>query len=325
MTVVGHRQLREHAAHQGIPIGDAAGGVVALVAVGRRREAQRHALARHQGGDHVGVGGVAADQAMRADGPDVARAGYRRGRNLRHVVGVVRRFVIRRFGFWFFCGGQQVLQFTVLEAGECQLVSGLGQLGQFQRQHLLIPARIQRQPVVGNDVGALLHGGQVRQFDHRHLGHAQLVRRRQPPVSRDDAVVAIDQDRVRPAVLDNAGRDLGDLRFGVRARVAGVGDQRLDLAVLDVQWVQGFGFQKNKRSAVSAQPKTKPADGRCRGRVGVKGANLTGCEPRTRANLGSHPDARKASRSRPPHGLFRRKGPFRLGSVASKRLWLLRH
>jgi len=84
----------------------------------------------------------------------------------------------------------------------------------------------------------------VRQFDDRHLVETQLARGSQAPVARDDAVVAIHQQRIGPAVLDDAGGDLGDLRIGVRARIAGVGDQRLDLAVLDVERVQNRFLKK---------------------------------------------------------------------------------
>jgi hypothetical protein len=69
-------------------------------------------------------------------------------------------------------------------------------------------------------------------------------------VSGDDAVVAIDEDRVCPAVLDDAGRDLGDLTLGVRARIAGVGNQRLDLAVLDVERVQSGSPKSKTRRAL---------------------------------------------------------------------------
>jgi len=58
-------------------------------------------------------------------------------------------------------------------------------------------------------------------------------------VTGDDAAVAVHQNRVRPAVLDDAGRDLGDLRLGMRARIAGVGNQRLDLGVF-------FGKEANR-------------------------------------------------------------------------------
>jgi hypothetical protein len=80
-------------------------------------------------------------------------------------------------------------------------------------------------------------------------------------VARDDAVVAINQYRVRPAIFDDAGGDLGDLRIGMCARIAGVGNQRLDLAVLDVERIQR-GCPENR----------KPADDN-RGRVFGVGAN----------------------------------------------------
>ena len=88
------------------------------------------------------------------------------------------------------------------------------------------------------------------QFDHRHLIQTQLARSGQTPVPGDDAVVAIDEDRIRPAVLDDAGRDLGDLGIMVRARIAGVGNQRLDLAVLDVERVQSGNPKSKTRRAL---------------------------------------------------------------------------
>ena len=85
----------------------------------------------------------------------------------------------------------------------------------------------------------------MRQFNHRHLGQAQLVRGREPTVASDDAVVAVHQHRIRPTVLDDAGGDLGHLLIVVRSWIPGVGDQRLDLAVLDVEHIQ---FVSLKRS-----------------------------------------------------------------------------
>ena len=244
-----HRQMCEHTAHQAIPIVDTARGVVALVAVGRRGEAQLRRLTVHQRGDHAPVAGVATDQAMLTDTPDIAGTGHRQDGRVRHIVRSVRLISV-----WFRLGirlgaqhitGEQCLDLGILEAGQRQVVSSLGQIGQFQRQHFLVPASIQRQPVVRDHQRALLRDGEVCQFNHRHLSQPQLAGGGQTPVSGNDAVVAIDQDRVCPAVLDDAGRDLGDLALGVRARVAGVGNQRLDLAVLDVERVQS-GNPKNK-------------------------------------------------------------------------------
>ena len=94
LAVGGHRQLREHAAHQGVPIGDAAGGVVALVAVGRRGEAQRARSPAISAATTVGVGGVAADQAMRAQRQTSPGRDTGFDRRIRHVVSGVRFIVV---------------------------------------------------------------------------------------------------------------------------------------------------------------------------------------------------------------------------------------
>lgn len=57
-------------------------------------------------------------------------------------------------------------------------------------------------------------------------------------MSGDDAVDAVDQDRVGPAELDDTGGDLGDLCIGVDAWIAIIRIQVLDLSVLDVECVQ---------------------------------------------------------------------------------------
>lgn len=65
----------------------------------------------------------------------------------------------------------------------------------------------------------------------------------------DDAAAPIDEDGVVEAELANAGGDLGHLRLGVRAGIAGVGDQGVEWAVLDVQGVQGgvLGNEQTRR------------------------------------------------------------------------------
>jgi hypothetical protein len=50
-------------------------------------------------------------------------------------------------------------------------------------------------------------------------------------VARDDAGLAVDQDRVGPAELEQAGGDLGDLLGAVRARVPLVGAEPVDVPV----------------------------------------------------------------------------------------------
>ena len=59
----------------------------------------------------------------------------------------------------------------------------------------------------------------------------------------NDAVTTIDQDGLRPAKLHDAGRDLGNLRWRMRARIARIGQQRIDGAVFDLQ-VRRHGIKK---------------------------------------------------------------------------------
>ena len=64
----------------------------------------------------------------------------------------------------------------------------------------------------------------------------------------NNTIGAIDQNRICPAVLNDAGGDLGHLRISVRAGISGVRNQRVNLAVLDVQLFQDW-FSKKKRPA----------------------------------------------------------------------------
>ena len=58
------------------------------------------------------------------------------------------------------------------------------------RQDGVVPASVERQLVVGQNVGAFLRLAQARQLDHRYRGHPELSRREQPPVARYDAILA---------------------------------------------------------------------------------------------------------------------------------------
>ena len=57
----------------------------------------------------------------------------------------------------------------------------------------------------------------------------------------DDAALAIDQDGLGPAKLHDAGSDLGNLGWRMRARIARVWQQRIDRAVFDLEvWRHGI-------------------------------------------------------------------------------------
>ena len=151
---------------------------------------------------------------------------YVQGVSTRRVIDVLQRLLGTN---------QQFLDLLVGEAGHGQVVTRLGQLGQFQREQFLVPPGIQCQTIVGDDIGPLLRRGEVAEFNDRHFQQIQLARCRQTTVAGNDAVGAVDEDGLCPAELDDAGGQLGDLRLGMRARIAGERDQRLDLAILDAQ------------------------------------------------------------------------------------------
>jgi hypothetical protein len=183
-----------------VPIADAA-GVVALPRIGRRGDAQVRALATHQRRDDGGIASVATDQPVPADDPDIARAGHGRDRRCGLVVltavfvavvdrvGVgVAAFVVcrvRSTRYRFRLAARRVAVFHQVEqaldlaggkAGHVQVETDVGEVGQFQHQQRLIPTGIEGDSVVGDHQRALLRRTQVRQFDHRHLGHAEPAR-----------------------------------------------------------------------------------------------------------------------------------------------------
>jgi hypothetical protein len=122
--------------------------------------------------------------------------------------------------------GEQLAEFELVKAGEAEVKPRFAQLANFEREHLEIPAGVERQLVVGEHIGAALRRREVRQDDARHLVEADQMRSKHPAGAGDNAVLFIDQHRVGKAKFADRGGDLGDLLVAVRARVTGVGDQR---------------------------------------------------------------------------------------------------
>ena len=196
--------------------------VVGRVAKGHVRElAAEHPL---DVGQHRRV---AAQQTMVAQDPEVARPA---DRLLGRLGDLVLRLLARRLAIG---DRQQPLQLRGVEADQVEVEALVPQPSQLFRQQRVVPARLQGELVVCDQVRALLRLGEMLEPDHRHLGEAQLARREQPAVAGQDAGVLVDQDRVGPAELDHRGRDLIDLPLAVRARVALVRAQAVDRPQLD--------------------------------------------------------------------------------------------
>ena len=63
------------------------------------------------------------------------------------------------------------------EAGELDVVLRLDQALQLDREQFLVPAGVQRELVVGEDVGPLLGLGEMREAQARHLASADRLAR----------------------------------------------------------------------------------------------------------------------------------------------------
>ena len=126
---------------------------------------------------------------------------------------------------------QQLLDLDGFEAGEVAIDAHGDEIGDLGRQHHVVPAGIERELVVGQHIGPLLRLAQAAKLDHRNLVRLQLAGGKDAAVAGDDAVVAVDQDRVGPAELADRGGDLRHLGIGMGAGVAGIGDQIDERAV----------------------------------------------------------------------------------------------
>ena len=127
------------------------------------------------------------------------------------------------------------------EAGQIEVILGLDQALQLDREQLLVPAGVQGKLVVGQDVGAFFGRGEVREAQAGHRRHADRSGGKHPAVAGDDAVAVIDQDRVGEPVPLDRFRDLLDLFFRVRPCVARIGLRpSFDHLVRAIKWAGGM-------------------------------------------------------------------------------------
>lgn len=101
---------------------------------------------------------------------------------------------------------------------------------QLNCQDLVVPPRLFGQTVVGQDLSALFCVAQVINPLGRDLGPAKQLRRLNPTMARDDAVLAINEHRVYEAKLLNQCSDFADLtlRMGPRLPIMGLEPRNRD-------------------------------------------------------------------------------------------------
>ena len=91
----------------------------------------------------------------------------------------------------------------------------------FAGPSVLVPAGIQRQPVVREDVGPLLCLGEVVENDDGNLLELELSRSEEATVACDDAGLGTNQYRVIETEFGDAGGDLRDLGVRVCPGISG--------------------------------------------------------------------------------------------------------
>ena len=119
--------------------------------------------------------------------------------------------------------GQQLVQLSIREADQRQIVVVGQQVLQLGRQQRLVPGAEFRQLVVRDAIGPALRLGQMPEHDHRRFGQPQLRGGQHAPVARDQLAVLTDEAGHRPAELGHAGGDLRDLVGAMHLRVLRVG------------------------------------------------------------------------------------------------------
>src|SRR5205823_2004862 len=110
---------------------------------------------------------------------------------------------------------QQTFQFVSIKASEVEIETFAFESLQLLTQQFVIPASIERQAIVGQDVSAFLCIGEMAQYDDWHLLQLELARRQQPRMAGDDAILCVHQDWIRKPKFGNAVRNLPDLVVGV--------------------------------------------------------------------------------------------------------------
>ncbi len=188
-------------------------------------------VGRHQGSARPGheaphiplLRGIATEEAVRTQAPEIAGSGNGLGGRLRHLVRVRQQLGRGRLL------GQEVGQFVRLpEVGQIQLVGEGGQdigvpLGEFSR------------PVVVEGEAALLLGSQARAADGDEFGavglndadasEAGVHGGLDGGVAGEDDAGLVDNDGAGGADLTQGRLDLGEVAVVVRAGVAGVGGE----------------------------------------------------------------------------------------------------
>jgi len=101
-------------------------------------------------------------------------------------------------------------------------MSSFGDVSELEGQQLRIPTGVLGQLVIGQDIGALLRLAHVSKENRRHLLDAEQLRRLNPSMPCQHAVVAIEKDGICEPEPANTIGDLPDLLCRVDTGITGI-------------------------------------------------------------------------------------------------------
>lgn len=205
-----------------------------------------HELVIEQGPVVGGDRGVAAEQFVLAEEPEISWLRDRALPGLERLIVVGESRTVRLLAV------EQLRELVRIETDETEIEIVLPERLELDPQELLVPRARKGKLVVRDHVSALLRLREMRKLHDRDLLEAQLAGRQQPPVARDHAVPAVHQDRIGPAELHHACRDLGDLHFGVCPGVPCAWQQSVDRPELDLEIREVVTHRRPPRPADSA-------------------------------------------------------------------------
>ena len=177
----------------------------------------------------------------RAQQPEVARPGDRGCWD-------VWNFVLVGEPCGGFLLGQLARQFLVVETEEVQVEVLVLQGYQLFAEHLLVPACIERELVIGDGQGAALDLRQVLQHNNRNFAHAQRPGRSEAPFTSNDAAVRPNENWIYEAEFPDGGGDLRHLVAGVCAGVNVARNQSVNRPELnlDICLIHSFRYCSGK-------------------------------------------------------------------------------
>ena len=257
-----HGELTVPNAPQSAPM--AIDGIVA----GRISEDKIHPLTIEKTIKALAPSGVATEQAMSIEQPQIARAGGRR-----HRLGQGRR-LIGEFALRIGTASPRLLEheidFGQREAGNLNAEVEVHERLKLDGEQLVVPTGVKRQLVVGDHVGLPLSLIEVRQPQRRHALHLKQPCSLDPPMSRNDLTIVANQDRVGEAEPADAIGNLPDLFFNSPAAPALLSASAVPTAIRETDF-RGMETQGRVRGQGAVKRNKLPTQ------TGRKRANALNC------------------------------------------------